>query len=88
MSGIDKYMIPLDSIRSTGVGGIMAMILLALPMGMSAALIVVGIVSSLLEPIRSRERRLRGSQRGRERLRTSLDAIDLDSDATLTPAPA
>lgn len=49
MNGIDKYMIPLDSIRSTVVGGIMAMILLALFMGLGAALIVVGIVSNLLD---------------------------------------
>jgi hypothetical protein len=72
MSGIDKYMIPLDSIRSADAWVITAMIFLALVIGAFAALIVVGIVSSLLEPIRSRERLLHGSRRVR-RLCVSQD---------------
>jgi hypothetical protein len=43
MNDIDKYMIPLDSIRSVSVGGVMVMIFLALVIGAFAALIVGGV---------------------------------------------
>jgi hypothetical protein len=47
MNGINKHMIPLESIRSVSVGDIMAIIFLALAIGAFAALIVGGVVACL-----------------------------------------
>lgn len=49
MSDIDKYMIPLDSIRSADAGGITGMIFVALLIGGLAALIVAGILDWFIE---------------------------------------
>jgi hypothetical protein len=51
MNGIDKHMIPLDSIRSVSVGGIMAIIVLALAIGVFVALIVrVAVFATTVRP--------------------------------------